>query len=427
MKAVKLFFAVFILFFSFSSVNSIAGTNSQPASTIPSVYNLLQKLEEDIKAGKSAEVIKSEVKKIEKAKKVLPVSYVPELNYLVSPAIEEIPPGKITFFKKLIYYLYPLEVSLKVFLFLILFYTFVFYFQNTEISPLGRRILTLAGIVLLSVSFVLNVCPLIYFLLGFGLILIAVLKRKKLLVYFSAAVLMLFFSHTLQENVSLLLRSNSFLYEVKISRDGYAPQYLVNSVLKKEEDATLEQITSDLALGKLDSVSLLKKLKFSDNLHRAIKLNDLGYFEFLHGNFKKALLLFKKAYTLYPSSELEYNLYLTYSSLLKFDKANRVKKDLLSRGIHLEKLPPVPVLMHIPAPIPEYEFPFVNLLGFLLGIFSGVLFTRYFLAGLGSFEPELLLVPGMKSFINSRFKHIITITVAVFIINIILGKLICSM
>jgi len=430
MKIVKTLLLTLVLCFSFGLFSKAlpeTDTGVKNKSSPPvSVYNLLLKLEEDLKSGKPKSAILSDLKQIEKAKASLPVSYIPDLNYLMGSQVEKIPSTELTFLKNLAYYIYPLEVALKVFLFLLLFYTFIFYFQNTEIQPLMKRVLTVAGVSFLVFSFVVNIGSLIYVVIGFGFILLAVLKKKRLSLYLLLAASLLFISQVVYDNAFQRVKSDNLLYYIKVSRDGYAPDYLIEKVFIDGKSSTVESVTSQLALGRVDAVKRLENLKFSDPLRQSIVLNDYGYVYFLLGDFKRALSLFESAFRLYPSPELKYNLYLTYSSLLKLEEANRLKDELIKKGISVEKLPPVPVLIHLSAPLPGYVFPFGYLIGFLLGILAGVVFARFYLATFGNFEPELLLVPGMRAFINSRVRHIFLVSLIVFLVNIILGRLICS-
>ena len=425
MKIVKVLLLALILCFSFLN-RALPETKNGSVTAPASVYNLLLKLEDDLKTGKPKKVLLSDFKLIENAKENLPVSYLPELNYLMKSYVEKVPVTELTLLKKIAYYIYPLEVALKVFLFLILFYTFVFYLQNIEVQPVAKRVLTVGGVFFLVFAFVVNICSLIYLVSGFGFVLLAVLKKKRLGLYLLFALSLLFVSQVVYDNASLRLKSENLLYYIKVTRDGYAPDYLIERVFRNNRDFTLESVTSQLALGRLDAVARLEPLKFSEPLRQAIVLNDYGYVYFLRGDFEKALSLFESAFKLYPSSELEYNLYLTYSSLLKLEEANRLKEELLQKGISVEKLPPVPVLVHLSVPLPGYVFPFKFIFGFAVGLLLGVIFARFYLATFGNFDPELLLVPGMRAFINSSIKHVVLVSLVVFLVNIILGRLICS-
>jgi len=392
----------------------------------PSVYSLLLKLENDLKNRKPKSVLISDLTLIEKAKKNLPVAYIPDLNYLMDSEVEKVPITRLTLMKKLTYYLYPVEVALNVFLFLLLFYTFVFYLQNIDVQPIIKRIVTVVGVFFLVFSFVAGFSPLVYAVTAFGFILLTVLKKKRLSIYLMAALALLFTFQLVSDNVFLRLKSKNLLYSIKIDRDGYAPDYLIDRVFLDRKDATLEKVTSQLALGKIDSISLLRNLKFQEPFRSAVVLNDYGYVSFLTGDYQKALYFFERAFRLYPSSRIEYNLYLTYSSLLELEKANRLKDELLKKGVLVEKLPPVPILIHLPVSLPGYVFPYNLILGFGIGILAGVVFSRFFVATFGNFDPEFLLVPGMRAFINSSVRFIVLISVLILIINVILGRAICS-
>lgn len=427
MRILKIFLTVLILFFSSFS---LAAEKEQKAASVSgketSLYNLLLKLETDLKEKKPRSEILKDLKLIKKAKEELPISYIPELNYLVKPGIERVPVTEITLFKKLMYYVYPLETALKVFLFLILFYTFVFYFQNIEVQPLLKRILTVGGATFLGFAFVVNVCAFIYFVAGFGFILITVLKKKKLGFYLLGAVFLFFISQIVWENAALRLKSSNLLYYIKVERDGYVPHYLIDRVFSDKISATVEKATSDLALGKLDSALSIKNIKTTDPFLKSVIYNDLGYVSFLQGKYEAARDYFKKALKLSSIPEFQYNLYLAYSSLLKLEEADRLKDELLKRGISVERLPPVPLLVHLPVELPGYVIPLKFVIAFAVGVLSGFVFARFFVATFGNFESDLLLIPGFRSFINSKVRPFVLISLGVFIVNVLLGKLICS-
>ena len=419
MKAVKTLFLTFVLCFSLFG-------KALPETTIPSVYDSLLKLENDLKTGKPKTVIISDLSLVEKAKKNLPVSYVPELNYLAGTEVEKVPTTELTLMKKLLYYLYPVETALNIFLFMLIFYTLVFYVQNVNIRPLIRKFATVTSVTFLALSFIVYYPPLVYAITAVGFILLFLLKKKRLGVYLLAALSLLFTLQTINDNLFSRLKSEKFSYLIKVKRDGYTPDYLIDKVFSEKKDTLLEKVTSHLALGDLNSISILKELEFQNPFKRAIVLNDYGYISFLKGDYARALHFFESSLKTYPLPEVEYNLYLTYSSLLNLEKAKILKEKLLEKGIEVEKLPPVPVLVHLPAPDLEYTFPFKLLLGFALGILAGTVLSHFFVANPGNFDPELLLIPGMRAFINSSVKHIVSVSVLILAINFILGKIICS-
>ena len=419
MKVVKTLLLAFVLCFSLLG-------RALPETTIPSVYDSLQKLENDLKNGKPKTVIISDLSLVKEAKKNLPVSFVPELNYLVGTEVEKVPTTEITLMKKLLYYLYPVEAALNVFLFVLLFYTLVFYVQSLSVSPFIKKFATIISVTFLAFSFIVYYPPLVYAVTAFGFILLFLLKKKRLAIYSLAALLFLLTLQTINENLSSRLKSEKFFYSVKVKRDGYAPDYLIDRVFSEKKDSLLEKVTSHLALGDLNSISLLKQLEFQNPFRKAVVLNDYGYVSFLKGDYARALQFFESSLKTYPLPEVEYNLYLTYSSLLNLEKAKILKEKLLEKGIEVEKLPPVPVLVHLPAPDLEYTFPFRLLLGFALGTLAGIVFSHFFVATPGNFDPELLLIPGMRAFINSSVKHIILLSGLILIVNAILGRIICS-
>ncbi len=424
MSTLKILLTVLILFFSCSFAVA-KPTDNNPELT-PSVYDLLLKLENDLKEKQPQHVIASDIVKIKKAEEIFPVSHIPELNYLTGSTVENIPSTEISLLKNLTYFLKPLEVSLKTFLFLLLFYSFIFYFQSVDIHPTVKKLITPVVVGLTILPFLVENPLLMYLASGIGLIIMLILKKEKIALYLLIGLFLLIIAQTADENALVRLNSRSFLYTVKIERDGYAPHYLIKQIFQDSHKAILETVTSDLALGKLDAISDLKNFSTEDPTLKAILLNDYGYVAFLKGNYRKALSFFEKALKIFPAPQLEYNLYLTYSSLLKLDKANQLKEKLLKEGILLEKLPPIPLIFHVPATPPEYVFPIGILLGFSVGLTAGFLITRLLPETSGKIDPELLLIPGIKDFINSRVKFPAIVSILVLLINLTLGRLLCS-
>ena len=424
MMMLRSFLVVLIIFFSSSALCS-ENIKNETIKAEPSLYDLILKLENDLREKKNNSEIAKDITLIKEAKKKLPVSYIPELNYLVSHEVEKVPPSQITTLKKLVFHIPPLTAALKVFIFLTLFFTLLTYIQSTNFQPIFKRVSTVIGAAILTTFFIIDKTILIFFLSGFGLVLLLSLKKNKWSIYFLGAILTLLALQTLYENASLRLKSEETFYSIKVERDGYVPHHLIDKVLKGNR-AKVEKVTSDLALGKLSSVLLLKDVKANSPLEKALVLNDYGYAEFLKGNYQKALHYFKTADKIYPTVQIKYNLYLSYSSLLKLEDADRLKKELLNMGILVEKLPPIPILIHVPVTTPGLTFPINLTAGLLLGLIAGLIFIRFIVANPGNFDPDLLLFPGIKNFINDNIRPFILISIIIFIVNLFLGRMVCS-
>ena len=424
MKMLRSFLVILMIFFSSSALGS-ENIKNESIKTESSLYDLILKLENDLRERKNSSEIAKDIVLIKEAKRKLPVSHIPELNYLVNPEIEKIPPSQITTLKRLIFHLPPASAALKVFIFLTLFFALLTYLQSTSFQPIPKRVSTVIGTTILTTVFITNKSILIFFMSGFGLVLLLALKKNRWSIYFSVAILTLLALQTLYENASLRLKSEEVLYSIKVERDGYVPHHLIDRVLKGNK-AKVEKVTSDLALGKLSSVLKLKDIEINSPLEKALILNDYGYVEFLKGNYQKALNYFKTAVKIYPTMQIKYNLYLAYSSLLRIEDADRLKKELLDMGIFVEKLPPIPILIHIPVATPGLIFPIKLTAGLILGLLGGLIFIRFLVVNPRNFDPDLLLFPGIKSFINDNIRPFILISIIISAVNFFLGRMICS-
>ena len=391
-----------------------------------SLKELLNKLEDNISKGAPPQVIEENLKEIENKKAKYPIYHIPELNYLMNKEVEKIPNTEISLIKKTLFYVEPLKRALKATIFLFLFYTFIFYIQHLKIDPEKRKYLTLSLILALALLTLTNFTAGYYLLCGAGTLLALFLKKRGAAVILFLASLLSIFTVGLNENLFSYVKSPQFLYTVKVNRDGYAPPYLISSALKEPNYRKLELITNDLALGEIRSASKLKSIKVKDPYLLGILYNDLGYTYFLEENYRKALEFFKKAREYINSPEVLFNLYITYSSLLMFEEANRIKEELLNKNIDISKASSTPLLIHVKAQGPEISIPYLLVVSYTLGLLLAFTFNR--LVGLNDqrINFEVLQIPGMTSFANSKYTVFILVFILSLILNSILGKLVCS-
>ncbi|WP_457679495.1 hypothetical protein [Thermovibrio sp.] len=413
MKTWGTFLLLFLLLFS-------------PPSRGASLKGLLTKLENDLKKGAPAQVVEKDLKEIEKEKRILPVYHLPELNYLLKREVEKTPTSQITTLKELLTYVEPLRKAIKIMLFLLLFYTFIFYTQNTKLEPDKKRLITLASILILSTPVLLNLTPFFFFLCGVGTLVGLIIKKKRTAVFLFTAALFVILVSAVAKNLVKEVKSPQFLYTLKVERDGYAPEYLIDEAIKNPTYRKVEKITTDLALGETKRVKELYKVETKDPYLLGIIYNDIGYAYFLKGEFKKALKAFKEANNFIRSPKVLFNLYITYASLLEFKKANEIKKELLREKVDISKASPVPLLIHVKAGKVKPYLPIVPITFLFLGVITTFITENFLKLYTDRLNPEILKIPGMMSFINSNFKPFILFFVMSLIINFILGKVICN-
>jgi len=408
---------LFLLLFSF---------NSPALGAVPSVKELLLKLESDIKHKAPASEIEKDIREIEKAKEHYPIYYLPELNYLLKKEVEEVPKTGVSFIKKVLFFIEPLRRSIEVLIFFLLFYTLIFYFQHTELEPERKRFITLMVVLALASSVILNFWHGFFFFCGLGVITALIIKKRRTALFLLLAGIFLIFTHGLTQNFTKLIQSPQFLYKVKVERDGYAPEYLIDRAIKSQIHKKVELITSDLALGEIEAGGELPEIKTRDPLLKGVIYNDLGYVAFMEGNFDEALTYFKEASKYIESPIILFNLYLTYSSLLMLEEAEKIRNKLLELKIDISKASPVPLLIHVKAPEAEVEIPIPFILSMVLGFLSAFLIDRLLGFYVEQVNSGVLQIPGMMSFLNSRFRFFVIIFTVSLVVNYVLGKAICS-
>ena len=133
MRMLRLFLTVCLLLFSGTVVAE-------------SLDSLMLKLESDI-AGNRQEEVKRDIEKILELKKQLPVNHIPELNYLLNREVDRIPPTRIHRLKESLYYLTPVYRGVYMVTFLLVFYTFIYYFQQIRGGQRRRDVLTFLSVV----------------------------------------------------------------------------------------------------------------------------------------------------------------------------------------------------------------------------------------------------------------------------------------
>jgi len=420
MRTVRTFCGLLLILFS------LTGSVKAEVAKSPSIKQLLLQLEEKIREGDTRESIELTVEEILRAKENYPVFYLPELNYLMKKEVEKVPPSELTTVKELLFALEPFKRALETILFVLLFYTFIFYFQHIDADPGRKKAITLGVVLLLAATVVLNLWPLFFFLAGFGTLTALEIKKRRTALGLFLGSCCLIFSFGATENLADLVRSPQLLYNIKVSRDGYAPEYLVNEVLTGE-GKSLEVITSNLALGELNEAYKLNGIETRDPLLKGIALNDWGYYYYMKGEFEKALKNFEAAKELIDSPVVLFNLYLTYSALLEVDKANQIKKELLAKEIDIPTALSTPLLIHVPPKDDVLKLPLIPVLFFILGLGFNIVFERLVGFYAENINPQILTIPGMKSFINSQFKPFVLVFFLVLIANFLLGRAVCSM
>lgn len=399
-------------------------SNAFGKEEVPSIKFFLFKLEKDIQSHKPQKVIRGDVKEILKAKEQLPVNHVPELNYLLKEQVEILSSTEISKLKDLVKIVLPLETGAEILIFLLCFYPFILFFQTIKTNVWIKRLSTLSSILLLLASLLLNFSYLLFFLLGIGFFILYKFKKFEFLIALIVSGILIYSIEIALDFSFKLIKSPQFLYTIKIKRDGYAPPFLIEKALERNPKAILEEVTSDLSLGELNSVKKIKKIPLTSQRLKAIKFNDLGYVEFLKKNYKKALNYFEKAHSLSENYQVLYNLYLTHSALLNVEEADKFRRELEEK-YSFTGAPSTPLLIHVPAKTnvkPNFQLPLI------VSVFTGILFgltlikvTRQSFG----FEERLLFIPGMKSFLNGKLQVFIIASTLGAILNALVGSMLC--
>jgi tetratricopeptide (TPR) repeat protein len=252
------------------------------------------------------------------------------------------------------------------------------------------------------------------------------MEKKKTAIVTLLCVLFIFFYHVFEKNAFSYLKSPKTLYSLKVERDGYVPEYLIDLVLRDGLAKKIEKASNLLAVGDFRAVNTLKRLKdtVSDLKLKAIILNNLGYYYFMRGKYKLAENYFSDSLQLNPCPIAKYNLYLAYSALLEVNKAARLKDELEKEEFFFMKA--VPLVIHVPVSSYGFYLPIKELFFMFLGAVFGTLIARLFPVRLGSYEPQVLEIPGVTSYINGSLTFFLTVFILVFLTNFILGRMVCS-
>jgi len=412
-----------ILLILFLTLSSSGALGAPP----PSVKQLLLNLEKELREGAPKELLKEELKKIEKSKEFYPVNYLPELNYLTKSQVEKIPRGELSAIKKGLFHLEALKRAIEILAFILLFYTLTFYLQHTEAEPTKKRFLTFGTVLILAASTILNLKHLFIFLIGTSVLPAFKLRKRKTSFFLLFSGLFLATFAFLLENGTLLANSPSHLYNIKTARDSSSPYYLIDLAFKDPLKRELEKATSDLALGELSAMERLKKIekKIKDRELLAVALNDMGYAAFIAENYKEALKYFIRANNLTESPTILFNLYLTYSSLLRIEEAEKIREKLLEKGWEVQ-VSQIPLLIHLKASEPPFKIPAQELLALLTGLFFSLAVVKLLRVRADKLNSEVLQIPGMMSFLNSNYKPFLLIFILSLIANYLMGRATCS-
>ncbi|WP_456455351.1 tetratricopeptide repeat protein [Thermovibrio sp.] len=391
-----------------------------------SLKGALLKFENDLKAGAPKEIILKDLKEIENLKRNYPVYHLPEVNYLTGKEVEKVPLSDVGLLKKVYLFASPFENALKATLIFLAFYLLLFYVQGANLKLNLKRYLSLLITVSLLLSAVFNLNSLLFFLGGLVVSFSFSVGRRYLSVFILGALLFLSVLIFLKENISYLLASPSYLYSLKVERDGYSPEYLISKAIPSQLSKEIETITSSFALGDFSGFKKLKEVEPNSSYLKAVVYNDLGYFYFYKGDYNRALSEFKKALIYYSSPAIQFNLYLAYSSLLEFDKANVIKKQLLKDNPDILKALPVPLLLHVKVRDFKISLPYLLIFSLITGVVLGS-FVSSRVSFKAFLEESFLRFPGMVKFINSDYRPFVVLFLLCLFANFLIGKLIWGM
>ena len=421
MRRLGSFLPLLILLFSFLQLPALS---AEP----PNVKKLLLEVEKGVKEGKGTAELMPLVKRIEEAKAELPFRHLPELNYLLEKEIENLPETKLLAAYRFEYFLVSAKRAFTSLNFVLLFLCFLFFSQQLNFSPPVRNGISVVLLTLLFLTFGFNSVPLVLFLSGAGLTFSVLVGKRISASFLLISSLLFLLVYQVERNVLNYFKNPSVAYSLKLSRDGYSPDYMVDLAYKSPLERKVEKLTNGLALGDLgvskELNSLLKRAGAPKV--KAVILNDLGFISYYRGRYEEALSYFKEAAKLWNVPEFLFNQYLMYSITLNFKEAEAVRKKLEGTEFKVEGLKPIPQLVHLPLPSPGWSLNLSLLFSFIAGavvmFFVGkVLTVRTFLV-----EPNLLLVPGMRDFLRDRPYKLLLVPALVFLSNLILGRLLCG-
>ena len=400
-----------------------------PVSFSASLDSLVYKLEVDLKSGKSSGVIREDVAQIEKKKKSLPVIHIPELNYLLQKNVEPVPSSKLSIFESVLCVIQPIKVYSTCGLAVLSLFTVLFFFQQFRKSfYLGQLLVFFFSVLMLFLLFGGNYVVLTVLFAFCGVLLFSF--RKWRFVYFYSALFVIFLGCAVGGDfLKYMMESPAELFTIKVNRDWYAPDFLVEKAFASAERQKIEKLSNRISWGNYTVVLDLEKLlkRANSKEERAVLLNNLGVVYFMKGKLEKARNLFAEALREQRLPIIEYNLFLTRSALL--DTTVRVGRlaskignlPLIAKGI------PIPVHLN---PSSEEASLYVVVLPYLLcaflGFGLGVLILKFVPVSYGFFREDVLRIPGSVSFVNAELRPFVVIPLFVTAVNFLLGVLMCS-
>ncbi len=393
-----------------------------------SLDGALYKLEQDIKSGKSSAVIAEDIRCVLKVKKELPVVRVPELNYLTAKKIEEIPSTKLLFLMKILRILQPLKVYSLCVLLILAFFSVLFFFQQLKNFGYWKQIFVAVFLSLVVFSVWREEFLILIFLFGTFGVFLASFKKKNFTYFYFGMFALFVCCVTGEDFVQSLITSPAEEFTVKVGRDWFAPDYLVERAFDGfEERVQIEKLTNRVSWGNYTVVAKLKKFleKVGDSEEKMVLLNDLGVVSFMKGDFGKAKEFFSKALKEKHNPIVEYNLFLTRSALLDTSVDMKHLADKIGNVPSIAK--GIPITVHLyPERVSFVSVFFPYLVSLVLGIAFGAFVLRISPIDYGYFKGDILKVPGAVSFVNAELELFVVLPFFVTALNLLLGVLMCS-
>jgi len=384
------------------------------------------KLENDISLGKKGKVISSDLESIRTLREDLPVRNIPELFYLLDGKGFKFDRGKINSYEK---YLSILHFSVSILMPLIVLlslYSSIFFIHSLRLREGVRNAIAFAFVLMFLVALILKGYFLfIVFSLAAAFQLCA--KKVKLASVFVILVSALVLVQSGEKSILSFLLSDENLLCLKLERDGYAPEFLIEKESNKLY-RDFELIANRQAFGYLNLREELEKLgkATSDVRLKAAVYNNIGFEYYRMKDFDKALDYFKRSNKLFENPKVMYNIYLTYASKLDFRNAEKVLKSL--KGGVPEKLKPVPILIHISDFVSpnfrfsflwKYEAVFILLLVFLYLILSKLKLVIPRIYG------AYFFIPGFRNFSEGHYFSMASLILLFISISALVEVLLC--
>ncbi|WP_283399885.1 hypothetical protein [Desulfurobacterium pacificum] len=393
-----------------------------------SLDELVYKLERDLKANKSSVVINEDVSCILKKKGELPVIYVPELNYLTGREIEKLPSTELSLFVRILKVIQPLKVYSLCGLVILAFFSVLFFFQQVKKFGYWVQVFVVAFLLLVFFLILEEKFLLLLFLFACSGVFLFSFKKWNF-VYFYFGLLAVLGCCVVGEGfLERLINSPAEEFTVKVDRDWYAPDYLVEEAFGGFPiRAEIEKLTNRISWGNYTVAFRLRNLlkKVSNSEEKVVLLNDLGVISFMEGKLEKARKLFSEALREKRASIVEYNLFLTRSAMLDTSVnagrlADKIRNiPLIAKGI--------PIPMHLyPSRVSFFSVLLPHLISVVLGLILGMLILKFIPINYGYFREDILKVPGTVSFINAEMKPFVVLPLFVAALNLLFGVLMCS-